>query len=431
MTPSRRTVLGASGVIAAAGATSGARGAAGAGIGEHAWLQDVLERYAALGDKASGGPGDQASGAWLEAELQRVGYGCERHAFQVPFFAPVSTTLTCGSARAAVIPQAVVKTTGPGGISAPLHLAERPGDLTGAIALITLPYKRWAGIGDPQVARPLADAFKRGALAAVAITTGPSGEAIALNAPADRPGFSRPVAILAPKDAAPFLAAAADGASAALVVDGESGRRPAYNLIARIDRKAEQTLVLSTPRSGWFGCAAERGSGLAVWLGLAHWLAGQTHGVNLELLATSGHEYVYLGGERYLAEKAPPPAKTELWVHIGASLAARDWHEIGPVLRPLPSADAQRVMTATADLMEPVRRAFKGLVGLEAVYPADRANAGGELVNVIEAGYASAIGEYGAHRFFHTRGDDMRCVSGELVSPVLSAYRTVLAACLR
>ena len=99
-------------------------------------------------------------------------------------------------------------------------------------------------------------------------------------------------------------------------------------------------------------------------------------------------------------------------------------------MRPLPSADAQRVLTATPEVIAAARRAFAGISGLEAVYPADRANAGGELVNVIEAGYAPAIGLYGGHRYFHTPADDLRCVSGELVAPVARAFRAVIAATL-
>jgi len=72
----------------------------------------------------------------------------------------------------------------------------------------------------------------------VLVTTGPTGEAIALNVSATRPGFPKPVAILAPKDADPFVTAAAAGASATLTVDAGSGRRSAYNLIARLDRGA-------------------------------------------------------------------------------------------------------------------------------------------------------------------------------------------------
>ena len=77
-------------------------------------------------------------------------------------------------------------------------------------------------------------------------------------------------------------------------------------------------------------------------------------------------------------------------------------------------------------MIETTRSAFKGVSGLEAVYPADKANAGGELVNVIDAGYAPAIGLYGGHRYFHTMGDDMRCVSGDLVLPVATAFRRAI-----
>src|SRR5690606_13343234 len=113
--------------------------------------------------------------------------------------------------------------------------------------------------------------------------------------------------IQAPKDAGPFVEAEQSGSSANLVIEGRAFRRPAFNLTARLDRGAEKTLVISTPRSGWFGCAGERGSGLAAWLLLARWAAGARLPVNLTLVATSGHEYEYAGGELYIAQMAPKP----------------------------------------------------------------------------------------------------------------------------
>jgi len=430
MIASRRGFIRGTSLLSLAAATSAA--ATEAQPADAAALQSMLERYAAFGDKASGGDGDTTCGLWLERSLRQSGYACRRQTFEVPFFEIARARLTCGEAGADVVPQAIVTATGPQGLTAPLRMAS-DAQLLGAIALIVLPYKRWASLGDPQAAQPLTDALRRGAAGIVAVTTGPSGEAIALNVSARRPAIDRPVAILAPKDAQPFLDAARRGATATLTLDGKGGgaqRRPAFNLIARLDRRAAKTLVLSTPRSGWFGCAAERGSGLAVWLSLAQWLAQRDLGLNVELLATSGHEYDYLGGEHYLAESAPPPQSTRLWAHIGASAAARDWHELGSKLLPLPSADPQRVLTATADILEPARRAFRGIGGLEAAYLADKAMAGGELVNVIGAGYASAIGLYGAHRYFHTQGDDLRCTSADLVAPVARAYRDAIAGAL-
>lgn len=393
------------------------------------WLQVVLERFAGFGIKASGGPGDTASGAWLEGELTARGYRCERQVFEVPFAEVRKATLVAGDKVAAVFPQAIVRTTGADGLTLPLKPAATDGRLDGAIALVVLPFSRWISMAQPPVDLALKDVFDRGAVAAVVVTTGPTGERIGLNVSAANLGFQKPIVILAPREAEPFVAAAKGGATVTLTVDADSGRRPAYNLIARLDRGAAKTLIVTTPRSGWFTCAAERGAGVAVWLSLAHGLAAAKPGVNLEFVATSGHEYIYLGGEQYLAHHAPKPADTRLWVHIGASAAARDWHELGAP-RPLPSADSQRVLTATPDLLDRTRAAFKGLNGLEAVYEANQANAGGELVNVIEAGYRSAIGLYGGHRFFHTASDDMRCVSGELVQPVARAFRAAIDAAL-
>ena len=430
MTSSRREFLAVAGVGGLAATTSVA---ASPDIpDDNAWLQQTLERYDGFGVKASGGIGDEATGAWLEETLAGWGYACRRQPFEVPWFEPRWATLSSGDAEAPVIPQAIVAPTGARGLTAPLRLASDHGDLTGAIAVLVLPYKRWAALADPQVARPLADAFGRGAAAAVLVTTGPTGEAIALNVTTHKPGFGKPVAILAPRDARPFVAAAAQGQPATLIVDGEGGRRSAFNIIARLERHAPKTVIVSTPRSGWFHCAAERGSGLAVWLSLARWLAKTDHGVNIELLATSGHEYEYLGGETYLSQApAPAPAVTRLWVHIGASAAARDWHEMGATLRPLPSADSQRILTATADVVTPVRAAFRGIPGLEATYVADQTTAGGELINVLNAGYGTMIGLYGGHRYFHARADDMRCTSAGLVAPVATAFREAVDSCLR
>ncbi len=427
MGASRRDLLvGAMGVGAlAAGAPQAARAAVGEP--DAVWLQGVLERFAGLGIKASGGAGDTASGEWLEKDLMALGYRCERQAFDVPYAEVRQATLVAGAHKAAVFPQANVKTTGAGGLTAPLKPAAMPGGLDGAIALVVLPFSRWVSMAQPAIGAVLKDAFDRGAAAAVVVTTGPTGEVIGLNVSPSEPGFQKPVVLLAPKDAAPFVAAAKAGATVTLMVDAEVGRRPAYNLIARLDRGAAKTLIVTTPRSGWFTCAAERGAGLAVWLSLAHGLAAAKHKANLEFVATSGHEYIYLGGEQYLEHHAPKPAVTHAWVHIGASAAARDWHELA-TLRPLPSADSQRILTATPDLLDRTRKAFHGISGLEATYEANKANAGGELVNVIEAGYASAIGLYGGHRFFHTPGDDMRCVSGELVAPVAKAFRAAIDA---
>ena len=418
---SRRAVLGAPAALFAAGAVGAAT------PGRDAEAQRILERYHSFGDKAAGGPGDTASGAWLEGELTGLSFACRRQTYDVPAFEG-EATLTSGSARAGLIPQAIVVTTSGDGLSGPLYVAGA-GKGGPGIALLVLPHARWStAVG--QIARRVQAVFDGGASAVVIITTGPTGEALALNAPADKPLFDRPVAVLAPKDAEPFLQAAARGETATLRVAGRSFRRPAFNVTATLNRGAGRTLVISTPRSGWFGCAGERGSGMAAYLMLVAWAAKAELPVNIALVATSGHEYENAGGEHFIGDLAPRPDKTALWVHLGANVAARDWHERGTTLSPLPGADSQRYLLASPPLMRSAKAAFAGLPGLEQVYPADPVLAAGELGNVLRAGYAPAIGIFGGHRFHHARADDLRCVSAALIPPVGDAFAKVIAGAL-
>ena len=392
---------------ATAAGTAGAAGAQAASFTD-AEIQTIYERYAAFGDKASGGAGDNACGAWLADELMRSGYAIRRQPFQTPAFDAERTDLVAGSARAEVVPQALVRTTPMQGIRGPLRLAGTGMDMTGAIALVVLPYARWSAVSG-QVETRVKAQVAAGAAAVVLVTTGPTGEALALNAPAEGPLFQRPVAVLAPKDAQPFIEAATTGQAGTLTVTGRPHSREAYNLVASLRPQARRTLVISTPRSGWFTCVGERGPGLAVWLLLARWAATATT-ANVELLCTSGHEYDNHGGAQYLEHLAPKPDRTALWVHLGANVAARDWHEGARGLQPLPGADSQRYLLASPAILPAASALFAGQPGLEQAYPATVEASAGELTNILKAGYSPAVGVFGGHRHHHAPTDGLNCV---------------------
>ncbi|MBI1234952.1 MAG: twin-arginine translocation signal domain-containing protein [Alphaproteobacteria bacterium] len=388
-----------------------------------------LERYVGFGIKASGGAGDEACGAWLEEELAAAGFATERQYFDAPFFEAATAEIVTGEARATVWPEPIVRTTPAGGLTAPIvrvdaqGLAARP--LNGAIALVDLPFGRWSSMFWPGVARPVAAAVEGGAAAVVIITNGPSGKVIALNTNGREPLFDRPVALLAPQDAAPFLAAAIEGREATLTVTGEGGRRPAFNLVGRLDRSRGRWLVVSTPRSGWFTCAGERGGGIAAWLHIARWAARNAPDHDLAFVCNSGHEYQYLGAEELLHSVAPEPENTAFWLHLGANLAARDWHDSVGGLRPLPGTDSQRYLVVSPELVGVAREEFAGLSGLEGAYSSETLSAG-ELTNVIEAGYAPVAGIFGVHRYHHVEDDDERCVSADAVAETTAAFRRLL-----
>src|SRR3546814_18926857 len=106
---------------------------------------------------------------------------------------------------------------------------------------------------------------------------------------------------------------------------------------------------------------------------------------------------------------APKPQETAFWLHLGANLAARDWHDAVGEMTPLPGTDSQRYLVVSPPLLPTARTAFAGLAGLESPYSSDRISAG-ELTGIIAAGYRSVAGVFGIHRFHHVAEADARYI---------------------
>jgi hypothetical protein len=392
-------------------------------------IETDLRRYVGFGEKRAGGSGDTACGNWLAAELEAAGYVVERQTFTAPYFETTRSELTCGDLAAPVYPQPIVTPTGAEGVSGPLVRVDSAGrfmgSLDGAVALVDMAHGRWSSMLSPGARRPIAAAFAAGAKAVVAITNGPTGKVIALNADGRAPMFNGPVGLIAPENADGFLAAAFQRREARLRIEGQGGRRPAFNFVGRIDRGKGRWLAVSTPRSGWFTCGAERGGGVAAWLYLARWAATTLPDHDLAFVCNTGHEYEYLGAAEAMREIAPPVAATRFWLHLGANVAARDWHEIPGAPAPLPSVDSQRFLSLSPELMPLARTIFAGQAGYEA--PVSSAMlAAGELEEVIKAGYAPAAGVFGIHRHHHVAEDDERCLNVPATVAAAEGFRRLL-----
>jgi hypothetical protein len=432
---SRRTFLGAGALVSLGGtgvtiAASPARAADAPPPSAEAIETDLL-KYISFGNKRAGGAGDTACGDWLAGELEKAGYAVERQTFQAPFFEASKAELTLGETTAPVLPQPIVVPTGPDGVTGPLVRVDVGGHFTGsldgAVALVDLPSARWSSALARPIRAPIEAAFAAGARAVVAITNGPTGKVIALNADGRQPMFAGPVALLAPDKAAPFLAAAFQRGEAKLTVDGTGGRRDAFNFVGRIDRGKPRWLAISTPRSGWFGCAAERGGGVAAWLDIARWAPAALADYNLALICNTGHEYEYLGAAEAMKQIAPPVAATRFWLHLGANVAARDWRELPGLATPLPNVDAQRVLSISPDLVPLATTVFAGQLGYEAPVSSAVLSAG-ELDEVIKAGYAPAAGVFGIHRYHHVEEDDARCLHVPATVAAADGFRRLLLA---
>jgi len=96
-------------------------------------------------------------------------------------------------------------------------------------------------------------------------------------------------------------------------------RDESSNVIARFPHAAasRRSAIVTTPLSGWFSCAGERGCGIAVALHVASELSRY---LPVTLLATTGHELGFIGGYELGRSFDENP---EFIVHIGACIANR------------------------------------------------------------------------------------------------------------
>ena len=385
-----------------------------------------LEKHASFGIKRSGTAGDLATADWIAQRLRAAGYKVDSHPFPAPFLLERSVQLTTEGMSVRLYPQTPAATTGAKGVTARLALMRTQADAAnakGKIALLVLNSARHAalGRGATGIGATIQSAAMAGALGVVIVTTGPSGEAALLNAPEDRM-MPVPVAIMAPKDSKPFQEAAAAGAEATFTLDGDATPRNSTNLVGRLER-GNRWLVISTPRSGWFDCVGERGAGTSVFLELAQWAVERFPQHSIHLVNAGAHEY-YFAGSHKVMNLAPPPPSTDLWAHIGATVAARDADESGPSLRLLDTADPQRSVMATTNLTAAVAEGFRGIRELERAQPV-RADAG-ELSVFTDRGYTRCFAVLGLHRWLHTIKDTIACVDARLVTPVLEAHKRTI-----
>lgn len=387
-------------------------------------IRGDLERHASFGDKFSAGPGDNRTADWVAGRLRASGYAVEAPVFDAPYFVRRTTRLTVRTTSAEVAPQAIVVPTGSGGVTAPLALVEDTvGNVGGRIVLYVTPFGRHAALfADRGIGRTVTEAAAAGAAAIVIVTMGPSGEAVALNSPEEGPFVPVPAAVLAPRRAAPFIEAARSGAEATFVLDGDATRRPSKNVVGRVDR-GSRWIAISTPRSGWYGCVAERGTGTAAFLELADWAPRRFPDHSVFVMNTGGHEYFFAGSHAIL-DQSPAAADIDVWIHVGATLAARDAVERDGEWVLLDTADPQRSLMATETAAAAAEAGFRGLSGLEQAGPV-RQNAG-ELSTFTDRGVRNAFATIGVHRWFHTAADTLDTVDARMVLPVLRAHQRTI-----
>jgi hypothetical protein len=374
-----------------------------------------VQNYTNLGEHRTATEVDLKTSLWIEKELKSAGFATEFQPFKAAQFFPSETSLKIGGKTFAAFPLWYPRQTDPRVLSAPLKKSVDKNDPF--IALVKFPFDGRASVFRTSGHKEIIDkAVAAGAIGIVAVTEGATGEIIALNALAGTESWSIPVVCVGSKDAEKLEAEAAKGSKAEIILQGKhEAQAEAKNVVGKFGT-GKKLIVVSTPQSGWFRCAGERGAGVAVFLGLARWAARQK---NLDarwiFVSTSGHEFGGLGMKAFLQQKAPKKEEVFAWLHLGANIAVWNYAESPQGLKKSGKVETRRGVAASPELAAPLTKAFAG-TGIPVV--TDRAT--GEVTLLLKDGYR-AFGVVGASTFHHVPTDLPEVTAPELLEPVAVA----------
>jgi hypothetical protein len=266
-------------------------------------LSDWLDAFCAMGDHRVGTAVDAKTIDWFADELAALGGTVERRPFRVDRYVASTSVEIDGQlvASDALYYEGVgcVRTDVPYVGSAP---AMDPSAGTSA------------GLRDH-----IASARAAGADVAVVATEHPLGLLQLPNRPPVA-GSKLPV-VLVPGGQTDVLR----GGRVRVEFDARVEQGASANVVARFGDTSGRPILLATPLSGWFTCAAERGTGIAVLLDVARRISAERP---VLVVGTSAHEFLVedaradagrpWGLHAYLAGLDVDPA---LVVHCGANVA--------------------------------------------------------------------------------------------------------------
>ncbi len=284
-------------------------------------LHTLVQDYAGLGIHRAGAAVDAATVEWMRGHL--VDRGLDVRAEAVPFDRWVySSELTVDGSPVDHLPVFY--------------------EWTGSVAtdrVLVAAYDPKSGGYTVPLEEQAIQARDAGHEALVLATAHPGGALVAINRKPE-PGSGFPTVLVAGRDLDRLDQGTVRLELEARLEPGETTNLIATNSISTGPDSAPP-LLLTTPLTGWFTCAGERGTGVAVILDLIDRCAH----LPLLVIATGGHELDYLGVRRWVAKADIEPAAI---VHVGASVA---------VDAPIPDGTRQLI---------PTRLAMTSLDGTEA-----------------------------------------------------------------
>lgn len=348
-------------------------------------LFEWVEQFASLGHHRTGSEVDRRTVDWAAEWLGRFGFDLR--------IEPVELPLWRGSGQVLVDGEPIEH------LAVPYSFTGRVS--SGVVQRIGLDVMSggFPGVLDD----PMASAGAAGAGALVVATRHPLGDLVGVN----RHGFDvvgMPTFLVAGRHEERLAEARVEIDYHADVEIGHT-----WNLVATSSTAAADMMV-TTPLNGWFTCAGERGTGIAVTLDLARRLVGES----IDVVLTGGHELGFVGAHRF-ADVARYPAV----FHVGASVAVE--HDAEGVRQLIPTRSA--MCSESRDAMPGVFDAFAA-IGLNTI-PSSTTWMG-EATAWSRWG-VPLVSSTGAGVDFHTPSDlPGRVTSPEALTRVSSAYRLAL-----
>ena len=382
-------------------------------------LFSIVKKYVSLGEHRTGTPTDLETSDWIGKELSSVGYKVKYLEFPIRQFFPEKVFLSGGKDTIQAFPLWWVNekinriVTGRLVDTRKVRIFSK-----GDIALIHIPLKQ-AKVNPKTYIDSLVNL---GVTGIVAITDNESGEIEAYNTNKNQQPWRVPVILIAPKDSAKALAFAKTAKPITLAINGTFNDVQGRNVYGTIGN-GDKYIVVSTPISGWFTCGGERGSGVAIWLGLAKWAATQASEYTFVFTANSGHEHAFKGAHEFLERDAPPVDKTKLWIHFGAGAATLEWKNTANGLIKQTNVDPNRRFFFSQAVKDAFEKSFKDV---EAQKILANENPGGELLYVAQKGYTRFAGVSYGHPFFHVKTDDENTTSPAILEITAKAFRDLI-----
>jgi hypothetical protein len=282
-------------------------------------LAAVVEDYDAQGNHRTATAVDNGSAEWLAQQIRQLGAEPSLEPFTVTRIDPISCHLRIAGRRIEGVPLFDAAFTGAEGIRGMLSPPGGEADIalveTEPFTLVS-PRRELGGA----LAAARRDRYK----GIVVLTRGSRPGLFVLNAPSFTAPFGPPGLQVSSAEEEWLKARAQEHTPVNLVTHARSITARAFNVTARIAGRDPnlQPLVITTPRSGWWQCASERGGGLACWLESMRVLAAARPARDCLFAAFSGHEIGFLGIGAYLAPRPELMKRAHAWIHVGANIGA-------------------------------------------------------------------------------------------------------------